>query len=84
MEQLLRKQYDNVFSAPMDHTVIQDPDTSFQADSALADIQVLTDTEMNVEDISIAINKLKINSATGSDGLTVKLLKVCKDELSLP
>ena len=78
--ELLRQQYESVFSKPRKATENQDDPNKFysKGKSKLADIAFTTD------DIKSAIDGLSVNAASGPDGLPAILLKNCKDVLAFP
>ena len=78
--ELLRQQYESVFSKPRKSTENQDDPNKFfsKGKSKLADIAFTTD------DIKSAIDELSVNAASGPDGLPAILLKNCKDVLAFP
>ena len=78
--ELLRQQYESVFSKPRKATENQDNPNKFfsKGKSKLADIAFTTDG------IKSAINELSVNAASGPDGLPAILLKNGKDILTFP
>jgi exonuclease III len=83
MAQILRLQYEGVFSAPDVNMVIRDPDDHF---SLRLDplVQRIMDVEVTVEDVLGAIDSIAPSAAPGPDGISAVLLKNCKKELALP
>ena len=45
---------------------------------------ILTEIEFSETDINIACSELSASSAAGPDGVPSNLLKICRNELSLP
>ena len=76
MANLLKKQYETVFSEPLPNSVYAD-----QASSAE---EWLTDIDFNEDDIIKAINEISTTSSSGPDGITAIYLKQCKTEISKP
>ena len=81
MEALL-KQYSSVFSTPKAELKVEDPKTFFSDSSAIH--PHLKDITFSKDDLEEACNELSSDSAAGPDGLPAKLLKECREVLSLP
>ena len=81
--QLLREQYNSVFSLPRTNTLIEDP-ISFFSEDLVHRHPCLTDIEVTVEDIERAIQELKHNAAAGPDGVPAILLRKCSQALARP
>ena len=76
LSELLRKQYESVFSEKMPtHTYAE------QAQNAPV---YLSDIELSETEIIAAIDELSVNSSSGPDGIPAILLKKCKLEISVP
>ena len=78
----LKQQYDSVFAQPRSEWSVNDPSTHFKAESD--DNSALSDIEFTVEDIKNACKELRNSAAPGPDGVPALLLKVCRNELSVP
>ena len=82
ISELLRKQYDSVFSTPHQNMIVNDPDTFFPDNEV--NTPKLQDITFNEQDIINAINKLSESAASGPDGFPAILLKKCKFALAQP
>ena len=71
--ELLKKQYDSVFSTPHQNMIVNDPDTFFPDNEV--NTPKLQDITFNEQDIINAINKLSESAASGPDGFPAILLK---------
>jgi len=76
MANILKTQYDSVFSSPLTSSVY--------SEDAKHAIEHLIDVEFTATDFQKAIDELSINSSSGPDGVPAILLKKCKTELSGP
>ena len=76
MAELLRVQYETVFSDPL-------PDSEYIARAASAPAE-LSDIQFNEQDIVTAINELSPASASGPDGLPAVYLKKLKHQIAKP
>ena len=87
MSELLRKQYESVFSIPKEEYAIKDISQFFKINEVVQQNSgktLLTDIDFSMEDVKNAISKIKNHAAAGPDSWPAILLKNCKDELSLP
>ncbi|XP_076045873.1 uncharacterized protein LOC143028125 [Oratosquilla oratoria] len=82
MAELLKLQYESVFSQPKDHMKVIDPHTFFNEPQVTP--HQLSSVEISTEEIIVAINKIAPNAAAGPDGFHAQLLKNCKHQLALP
>ena len=79
MAEILKKQYDSVFSVPAADKLIQSPTDFFTSDQL-----PLQDFDFNENDVSSAIDEISPNSSPGPDDIPAILLKKCKESLSKP
>lgn len=70
MANILSRQYASVFSVPSGKNRTREVDNN---------IPILDDTDFTEKDIINAIDELRNNSASGSEGLAAILLKKCKE-----
>ena len=78
--QILKQQYENVFSVPRLDKTVDDPITFFQL-STNPTVPLLIDIKPELEEIVSAINAIDQDS---TPGVRAKILKNCKNELALP
>ena len=83
MAQILKEQYESVFSTPDCNMVVADP-TLFFTDLPGSRTHRLSSITVSEEDIITAINKIAPDSAAGPDGFHAQLIKKCKHELATP
>ena len=76
--EMLREQYDGVFSTPKEDSVIQNPDEFFSINEAET---TLDNIPFDRVDILNVIDKLSVSAAAGPDGIPAILLKKCKHSL---
>ena len=76
MANLLKLQYETVFSEPLLNSVY--------ADQALSAKQWLTDIDFTENDIIDAIKEISATSSSGPDGFPAVYLKQCKTEIAKP
>jgi len=82
MAKLLMKQYEKAFSTPDKNKIVQDPISFFNCLDYSK--PTFTDFVFSPQDISQAIDELKLSSAPGPDSVPTSLLKYCKTSLSTP
>lgn len=82
MSELLRKQYETVFSQPDPTKMVRDPNVFFLEEDE--NINQIMDLEIESEDIERAITSMPLHSAPGPDSWNSVLLKNCKTSLSKP
>jgi len=82
MANILRQQYESVFSKPCESKKVLQPKQFFSE----VDINKpsLVDIDFTVEDIERAIDKMSANSSAGPDGFSAMFIKNCKSNLSVP
>ena len=79
MSELLREQYESVFSTP-----------KYKREELVVELEGvdeparLTDLDFTVEDIARSLGELNVNSAPGPDGVPTVLLKNCRETLKYP
>ena len=76
--EMLRKQYDSVFSSPKEENMILNPDEFFSVNNSPTQLDYIT---FNRNDIIEQIDKLSVGAAAGPDGVPAILLKRCKHSL---
>ena len=76
---MLKKQYESVFSSPIEAKKVMDPTTFFQSNEAE---EQLDNAVFDRNDIVDALDKFSSNSAPGPDGIPSILLKKCKFSLA--
>ncbi|KAK4325511.1 hypothetical protein Pmani_003961 [Petrolisthes manimaculis] len=82
MADLLKSQYESVFSRPRTDRTTGDPLSLF--DDRPNDQLTLSSINITKEDIVIAIDNIAPDSTAGPDGFHAQLLKKCKLELATP
>ncbi|KAK4325507.1 hypothetical protein Pmani_003957 [Petrolisthes manimaculis] len=82
MADLLKSQYESVFSRPRTDRTTGDPLSLF--DDRPNDQLTLSSINITIEDIVIAIDNIAPDSTAGPDGFHAQLLKKCKLELATP
>ena len=80
---LLKQQYESVFSVPDPNKIIEDPSNFFSHEENGND-STLTNIEITQQKILDAISTISNNAAAGPDEFPALLLKECKQELSHP
>ena len=80
--EILRKQYDSVFSKPTNKNKVNNPRIFFS--TPINDIPSLKSIQFQQEDIMTAIKSISNNAAAGPDNFPAILLKTCANELSTP
>ena len=80
--EVLRKQYDSVFSQPRPEWIVTDVDKHFSVNNETGNI--LDDFEFSPEDIELACGELKESASAGPDGVPASLLRTCRKQLSSP
>ena len=78
---LLRLQYESVYSEPQQDKIIYSPTDFFQVTAPLYSI---SDINFTTHDIEEAIKEITSNAAAGPDQFPAMLLKKCATELSVP
>lgn len=78
--EILRLQYEGVFSQPHSDKIIDSPTNFFKE----VPMPNLTDIEFTTNDIETAIKEISISAAAGPDQFPAALLKNCAAELSAP
>ena len=76
--EMLRKQYDSVFSTPKEENKISNPDEFFSTNNSLTELDNIT---FNRNDIIEKIDSLSVGAAAGPDGVLAILLKKSKHSL---
>lgn len=79
--EVLRQQYNSVFSQPRPEWTVHDYSSFFQVQDVA---NTLSNIKFNHVDIELACEELSGNSAPGPDGVPALLLKECRKELSHP
>ena len=79
--EVLKEQYERVFTEPKRAAKITDEKAFFKETENNEKLETVFFTELDVRD---AIDKLSNNAAAGPDGIPAILLKKCRDELSEP
>ena len=79
---VLRQQYEEVFSIPCTQKLVHSPHDFFHQDIDLT--PKLTDIEFTTHNIQEAIKEMGTNAAAGPDQFPAILLKNCPEELSTP
>ena len=80
--EVLRQQYNSVFSQPRPEWTVKDTNSFFQVEES--DVNSLVNIPFNHVDIELACEDLSGSSAPGPDGVPALLLKECRKELSHP
>ena len=80
--EVLRQQYNSVFSQPRPEWTVHDTSSFFQVQDGATNS--LSNIKFNHVDIELACEELSGNSAPGPDGVPALLLKECRKELSHP
>ena len=80
MTELLKEQYESVFTQPVASKMVNDPQQLFST----SEENDLTDIAVNEEVVTMAIKTLKTHSAPGPDEFPAILLKNCVNELAKP
>lgn len=80
--ELLRLQYEKVFSTPSEKKIILSPRDFFAEDTE--SMPSLTDIKITETDIIAAIKDIGNNAAVGPDQFPALLLKNCDKEISVP
>ena len=83
ISEVLRKQYDSVFTKPSHDHKIHDPKTFFSTMNTTAPA-IIEHIYFDHNDIIDAIKSISSNSAAGPDNFPAILLKTCANELSVP
>ena len=83
MSELLRHQYETVFSNPDRSKIITDQQEFFMTNPETGNPQIL-DIEFGPKDIVDAITSMSSNSAAGPDTWSSILIKNCKENLGVP
>jgi len=79
--EVLRKQYEKVFSTPKQDAEINNAKDFFKGTDS---DETINNVIFNYEDIRNAIDELSSNASAGPDGIPAILLKKCRDALSKP
>ena len=82
MSELLRKQYETLFSSPHQSKRVEDQERFFMEDNR--NITQISDIEFGPPDMERAINCMPLHSAPGPDSWSSVLLKNCKVPLAIP
>ena len=80
--QVLREQYDSVYSKPDENCLIDDPVTLFSTTNS--ESPSLTNIDFERQDLVTSIMQISNKSAAGPDNFPAILLKKCSVQLSLP
>ena len=78
---ILRRQYESVYSQPMENKKVSNPQEFFSINNAAEQLDYVV---FDREDIVSAIDQLSTGSSAGPDGVPAILLKKCKRSLSEP
>ena len=81
---IIRDQYETVFSTPLQDKTINCPSDFFMATDNLNHENELHNINITTTDITEAITTLSNNSAAGPDYVPAVLLKKCSDQLAIP
>lgn len=82
MANILREQYESVFSAPKSEKIVVDKSSFFKIQrDAVTQLNTISISEAEIEE---AISEISPNSAAGPDGFHPKFLKMCSAELAKP
>ena len=81
--EILREQYESVFSPPSHENIVRDAHSFFSEPNTLNQASCQT-IQFEEADIKEAIKGLKNNSAAGPDNIPTILLKECVNELATP
>ena len=79
--EMLKTQYESVYSSPLPDKIVSSPQEFFSEN--VAPVQ-LDNVQIDREDIMDAIDQLNPNSAAGPDGVPAIVLKRCKRSLAEP
>ena len=79
--EMLKSQYESVFSTPDESKKISDPENFFKPDENAEEIDNVV---FGREEVIEALDKLSTNAAPGPDGIPSILLKKCKYSLADP
>ena len=79
---LLRKQYESVFSKPKNNFKVVNPDEFFFNEPHLE--PSITDIDISPADFVTAINEMPLHCAPGPDSWSSIFIKQCKESLSYP
>ena len=83
MANILKTQYESVFSVPNPDKTVPDPAVFFMQETN-TQMPHLTDITIENRDLIEAIEEISSDSAAGPDGFNAKFLKQCKNELAEP
>ena len=81
MVEMLKNQYESVYSTPVESMKISDPDSFFTLDDTNEELDNVT---IGRDEVIEALEKLSTNAAPGPDGIPAILLKKCRHSLSEP
>ncbi|KAG0725695.1 putative RNA-directed DNA polymerase from transposon X-element [Chionoecetes opilio] len=84
MANILKGQYDSVFSVPNPVKTVHDPAVFFNTRAISAQTPHLTEITPETEELIEAIDAISSDSAAGPDGFHAMFLKQCKLELAVP
>ena len=82
--EVLSDQYSSVFTQPRAEWDIADIEQFFSVDTSKPTGHILTNLDFTSDHVEYACAELKVNSATGPDGVPASLLKECRKELKQP
>ena len=86
--EVLREQYNGVFSAPRPAWTVTEPEEFFSPktppEPGEADPDILEDIGFTAKDIVQACSELRANAAPGPDGVPAMMLKTCRKQLAIP
>ena len=83
--EVLRQQYNSVFSQPRAEWSVNDSKSFFRVEeNMMTSIDILQNVQVRKVDVEEACEELKGNSSPGPDGVPSILLKECRKELSGP
>jgi hypothetical protein len=81
---ILRKQYESVFTVPREDCVVSDPDEFFRVDTEEPNLSIISNIFISKLDMLASIAKLSSSSAAGPDGVPASLIKRCSSALAQP
>ena len=81
--ELLREQYESVFSTPLSHSKVNDPSKLFDTGNS-DNNNVLSDIEFSEADLIAAMKEIKHDAANGPDDFPAILLNKCSSALAHP
>lgn len=82
--ELLRTQYESVFSPPLSHKKVNNPTQFFATDIRDNNMNILSDIEFSESDLIYAMKEIKSDAAPGPDDFPAILLNKCAASLARP